>query len=354
MLLIGQQRQRTCQTLSRRAFLQAGGCSVLGLSLADLLRWQAEAGTPMAGSAKSVLFLWLWGGPSHLDMWDPKPGAPLEFRGPFSPIATKVPSIRISELFPKLAQVADTFSIIRSLHTGSNDHGVAGTIGLTGSAAGGVDLGGKASSGTARPATGSVVARVRGFKPSLPPFMVVGGRLHQGKKAIIGEGGGALGALYDPFRLEYDPLQGFKIPALQLPPELTPDRLGDRQKLWQALDNLDRQVLRSIIEKYNGGPVGLNTIAASLSEEEDAIEEMYEPYLMQLGLLDRTPRGRVATALAYKYFELAAPLTQSHRASSEQAQLPLHEAGDGARDDAKSNTPAGGTPHAKGKAAESD
>jgi Holliday junction DNA helicase RuvB len=69
-----------------------------------------------------------------------------------------------------------------------------------------------------------------------------------------------------------------------------------------GLDDVDRNLLLTIIQKYSGGPVGLSTIAASLSEEEDAIEEIYEPYLMQLGLLDRTPRGRVATALAYKYF----------------------------------------------------
>lgn len=78
-----------------------------------------------------------------------------------------------------------------------------------------------------------------------------------------------------------------------------------------GLDEVDRNLLLTIIEKYNGGPVGLNTVAASLSEEEDAIEEMYEPYLMQLGLLDRTPRGRVATALAYKYFSKAEPKRQS-------------------------------------------
>src|SRR5207245_7574462 len=130
---------------------------------------------------------------------------------------------------------ADHFSIIRSLHTASNDHGVAGTIGLTGSSAGALDLGGSAKAGTPRPTTGSVVARVRGSAPPLPPFMVVGGRLHQGKKVISGEGGGSLGALYDPFRLEYDPEQGFKIPALQLEAELTPDRLGNRQKLMHAL-----------------------------------------------------------------------------------------------------------------------
>jgi len=69
-----------------------------------------------------------------------------------------------------------------------------------------------------------------------------------------------------------------------------------------GLDDVDRNLLLTIIQKYSGGPVGLSTIAASLSEEEDAIEEIYEPYLMQLGLLDRTPRGRMATALAYKHF----------------------------------------------------
>jgi Holliday junction DNA helicase RuvB len=71
-----------------------------------------------------------------------------------------------------------------------------------------------------------------------------------------------------------------------------------------GLDEVDRNLLRAVIEKYSGGPVGLGTLAATLSEEQDAIEEIYEPYLMQLGLLDRTPRGRVATALAYKHFGL--------------------------------------------------
>ena len=72
----------------------------------------------------------------------------------------------------------------------------------------------------------------------------------------------------------------------------------------RGLDEVDRNLLLTIIQKYSGGPVGLNTIAASMGEEEDAIEEVYEPYLMQLGMLDRTPRGRVATAIAYQYFGL--------------------------------------------------
>jgi holliday junction DNA helicase RuvB len=77
-----------------------------------------------------------------------------------------------------------------------------------------------------------------------------------------------------------------------------------------GLDEVDRNLLLTIIQKYSGGPVGLNTIAASLSEEEDAIEEIYEPYLMQLGLLDRTQRGRVATALAYKHLGIDEPRRQ--------------------------------------------
>jgi holliday junction DNA helicase RuvB len=77
-----------------------------------------------------------------------------------------------------------------------------------------------------------------------------------------------------------------------------------------GLDEVDRNLMLTIIQKYSGGPVGLNTIAASMSEEEDAIEEIYEPYLMQLGLLDRTPRGRIATALAYKHFGFDEPRRQ--------------------------------------------
>ena len=75
----------------------------------------------------------------------------------------------------------------------------------------------------------------------------------------------------------------------------------------QGFDEADRRLLRAIIDKFDGGPVGLNSIAAAISEEKEAIEDIYEPYLIQLGFLDRTPRGRVATARAYDYFGLAAP-----------------------------------------------
>src|SRR5579863_3723194 len=77
-----------------------------------------------------------------------------------------------------------------------------------------------------------------------------------------------------------------------------------------GLDEVDRNLMLALIDKYGGGPVGVGTLAAALSEEEDAIEEMYEPYLMQIGLIDRTPRGRVATPRAYEYFHREAPRRQ--------------------------------------------
>ena len=79
-----------------------------------------------------------------------------------------------------------------------------------------------------------------------------------------------------------------------------------------GFDELDRRLLLTIIEKYDGGPVGLNTLAATLAEEEDALEEVYEPFLIQIGFLDRTPRGRVATRLAYEHFGLPLPRKQAH------------------------------------------
>ena len=279
MLLFGRQTQRTCQTAHRRAFLQAGASSVLGLSLAGLLRANEGGRTP--GTAKSVVLLWLWGGPSQLDTFDPKPHAPLEFRGPFATIPTRLTGVRFCELFPKLAGLSDKFAVLRTLHTQSNDHGVAGTIGLTGSAAGGVGLDGKPLAGAPQPAVGAVVAKAAaGRAADLPPFLVVGGKLHQGKKAIVGEGGGKLGAMYDPFRLEYDPAAGTKVPALQLPTDLTPERLADRAALRTALDQAERAVAAAPLDDYRRRAFDMLTSAASrvafdLSREDERTVRRY-------------------------------------------------------------------------------
>ena len=82
-----------------------------------------------------------------------------------------------------------------------------------------------------------------------------------------------------------------------------------------GLDEVDHKVLRTIIEKFNGGPVGLETIAAAISEEPDTIMDVYEPYLLQLGFLERTPRGRLATALAYQHLGIQYPRSKNNQPS---------------------------------------
>ena len=229
--------------ISRRAALRAGALGAIGWTLADLLALEARAAPNLAQPrAKSVILLWLWGGPSHLDTFDMKPKAPLEYRGPYAPVPTSVPGIQICELLPQLASRADRYAIVRSLHSTSNDHGIAGTIGLTGSEAGGASLGGQVQPGQVQPNHGAIVSRVLGFDPATPRFVTLGGHLHQGKKPIRGEGGGTVGPLHDPFRLDYDPEAGVKIPQLDLLAGLSADGLVSRSQLRAALDDLTRQL----------------------------------------------------------------------------------------------------------------
>jgi hypothetical protein len=231
-------------TVTRRSLLQVGSLSALGVTLGDLLRWAPAAERSQAATppARSVILLWLWGGPSHLDTFDLKPSAPVEYRGPYRPIATSVPGIEICELLPQLAQRADRYALIRSMHCNSNDHGIAGTIGLTGSEAGAVSLSGQVLPGSLRPTHGSVVAKVQGFAPGLPRFMTLGGHLHQGHRAITGEDGGSLGRLYDPFRLDYDAEHGVRIPRLELLDGLTASGIDSREQLRRKVEQLARHV----------------------------------------------------------------------------------------------------------------
>ncbi|MFO0847056.1 MAG: DUF1501 domain-containing protein [Gemmataceae bacterium] len=332
MLLLGRQTARTCQTLDRRAFLQVGGSSVLGLSLADALR---AADTPAGrnpGAAKAVILLWLWGGPSQLDTFDPKPNAPLAFRGPFGTIPTRTSGVRFTELFPKLAARTDKLAVVRTLTCASNDHGIAGTIGLTGSAAGGVGLDGKPFAGSPRPAVGSVVAKAAGGATrastgGLPPFLVVGGKLHQGHKPIVGEGGGPLGAMYDPFRLQYDPAHGTKVPALELPAGLTPDRLTDRRSLADALAGAESQAASldasGKLDAYRSRAFALLTAPAART----AFDLGREP----TRLADRYGRTRFGQSclLARRLVEHGVPFVQVNWSDHVEAE---EDAGDGGWD----------------------
>ena len=228
----------------------------LGLDMVSLSRVRGASTLPAlgnstgqsGGTAKSVILIWLWGGPAHTDLFDPKPSAPTQFRGPFDPIATKIPGVRYTELLPRLAARNDKYSLVRSLHSFHNDHGVAGTIGLTGSINGAVGLGGAVNNGSSRPALGSLVSRSvqgnmggrSGQGHALPGYLVVGGRLHQGKKVIAGESSAHLGPNHDPFRLEYRGGNTVDIPALSVDETLGHGRLAGREGILNSLERMAR------------------------------------------------------------------------------------------------------------------
>ncbi len=329
MLRIGRESQRNCQGVTRREFLQAGSLGALGLTWADLLRLRAIGGAADS-PVRSVVLVWLWGGPSHLDTFDMKPAAPDEYRGPFTLTRTRVSGIHICELLPRLAKLTDKYSILRSLHCASNDHGVAGTIGLTGSIAGSINLGGMTAVGSARPCTGSIVSRFRASSnvtTMLPRFIVVGGRLHQGKKPIAGEGGGKLGAVYDPFRLEYDVDQGAKAPAIALAEDVPVARLDDRRGLLRSLDQADQRIeARRPIQSLDGfydqafsllmaGPAKKTF---DLAGESDAVRDRYGRF-----------RFGQSCLLARRLVEAAVPFVQVNWSAHVEAE---EDAGDGGWD----------------------
>jgi len=121
---------RNCQGQSRRTAMKAGFLGCLGLSLSDLLRLQAEGKAGKNG--KSVILMWLDGGPSQLETYDPKPDAPPEYRGPFETLQTNVPGMHVSGTLPLHAKLADRMAFIRSIHHDNGDHFAAGHWMLTG------------------------------------------------------------------------------------------------------------------------------------------------------------------------------------------------------------------------------
>jgi hypothetical protein len=278
---------RVCGPLTRRAFVRTGAAGAMGLALGDLLgpRATASAASP---PARAVILLWLWGGPSHLDTFDLKPDAPPEYRGPFEPIATVVPGLHVCELLPGLARRADRFTLLRAMHHESNDHGIAGTIALTGSIAGAVGLGGAANTQAVRPSTGAIVGRLhRREAGSLPPYVILGSPLHQGLKRAVGEGGGSLGSSYDPFRVDYEPGVGLKLPDVGLPEGVDAGRFGTRWGLRQEIE-------RSRAGRATSGPAArlerhyelAHTLIASrehlaaldVGREKERVREAYGPH----------------------------------------------------------------------------
>jgi Protein of unknown function (DUF1501) len=235
--------ERYCDGLTRRSFVQLGVAGMAGLGLADLLRARAQsaptAGLSRTASKKSVILIWLDGGPSHLDLYDLKPEAPSEVRGLWRPIRTNVPGFEISELFPKQAQIADKFSIVRSLHHGTGDHFSGGHRMLTSKEMG---VNGANQSGRF-PSIGSIIARERGAnRRGMPPYIAVPIAASIG--LVPGYfGGNWLGAQYDPFQTGGDPnAASFQVQNLDLVPGLSLARLEDRRSLMRHLDKVPRAV----------------------------------------------------------------------------------------------------------------
>ncbi|HEV3144534.1 MAG TPA: DUF1501 domain-containing protein [Gemmataceae bacterium] len=216
---------------SRRWFLQTGLTGIAGLSLPALLRCRAEGRTAPAADRKAVILIWLSGGPSHIDTWDPKPGAPAEIRGPFHSISTKVPGVRISEHLPLQASIMDRLAIVRSVDCrSSTDHFPAPMQA-------GNPLAQRSTIdphiGT-HPSMGAVAAKFRGPNdPALPAFVGMGD-LNLFFADVLGAS--PMGGAYEP--ADAAQLAG----RLTLPKGVTVDQVQDRAGLCRQFDRLRRDL----------------------------------------------------------------------------------------------------------------
>ena len=214
---------------SRRGFLQAGLKGLAGLSLPALLRQRAVAAATGRPQRKtSVILFWLSGGPSHIDMWDPKPDAPREVRGPFKDIPTKVPGIHVCEHLPLTAKLMDRLTILRSVDCRASDHTPI-TMQAGNSLARRTNDG---KDGGGYPSMGAVAAKLRGSNAAgLPGFV----GLADSWKADVW-GAGDLGSAFEP-------VNGKELAGqLTLPEGISVERLGDRQTLQESMDRLKRSL----------------------------------------------------------------------------------------------------------------
>jgi hypothetical protein len=222
---------RRCLRPDRRSFLKAGLLGAAGLSLAQLLRSEARASSD-DGRKPSVIILWMRGGPSHLDMWDPKPDAPVEIRGEFGTIPTKLPGVRLCDLLPLCAGMMDKWSIVRSLHHEDAGHSSGDQICFTGYPSG------PNPDENAYPSCGSIVSKQFGhLNPRLPAYVMI-------PRMVPGTGSAYLGVAHKPFETNADPANDgpFKLPNFQMAQGLTLERLGERRDLLSGFDQIRRDV----------------------------------------------------------------------------------------------------------------
>jgi hypothetical protein len=216
----GQQRPKLCDGISRRDFLTLGSLGIGGLTLEQMLRLQAH-GAVDAPTPKAVIWIYMFGGPSHIDMYDMKPNAPSEIRGDFKPIRTNVPGVEICELMPLQATIADKFAVVRGIRT-FNSHD-PDTL-LTGFPPPRGD----------RPSFGAVVSRMRSRGLSIPTYVSLAGE----GAASDRPGPGYLGAAHRAF----NPRQGVALENLSRNVDISLDRLSDRKTLLASFDTVRRDL----------------------------------------------------------------------------------------------------------------
>ncbi len=222
---------RACQGPSRRSLLKAGMLTAFGLGLDDLFRLQSLAvgtGGIKPTKVKHCILIWMAGGPSHIDTFDPKPDAPSDVKGEFKPIDTAVPGLKISEVFPKLAKMMDQVTLIRSVTSPEADHDRAAHHLLTGY---------RPSPALVYPSFGSVISKtLENTRGALPPYVAM-------PDAPIFASSGYLTPAYDPFAVGGDAnAEGFRVQNLTPPDEVTLERLNRRRGMVKRLDGFARDV----------------------------------------------------------------------------------------------------------------
>ncbi len=245
------ERYRNCEGVNRRNCLKFGLGAFFGAGLVDMLRLQgvASAGpsSRAAASAKSCILIWLDGGPSHFETFDPKPDAPSEIRGELSPIATRTPGVQFCQTLPKLAASSDKFAVIRSIRHNQANHGAGNHYMMTG-APPRIPVGCGAFV-SFHPSLGSVAAHELGRDNNLPGYVSMPSMSRSG-------GPNFLGARFAPFVVGGDPNNsGFRVRDVTPPAGLEPDRFSSRTDLRKLVDKMKR-----IEDESAGDPVlGLDT-----------------------------------------------------------------------------------------------
>jgi hypothetical protein len=223
---------RLCSGPTRREFLRVGGLTLGSLNLPALLQAR-ETGR---AKAKSCLLIFMEGGPSHLELWDLKPDAPLEVRGEFKPIKSSLPGVTVGELLPMLSKEMHHFAQVRSVRHGVNDHNAGTYYMLTGKYPGDGSRFIQTDSTTTFPPFGAVAAKVRPVAKPIPAFVHLPEFQWNNGVDIGGQKAGFLGADYDPFVGGDPSLPDYEVPGLEMLPEVPLDRLNRRNDLRLELD----------------------------------------------------------------------------------------------------------------------